>query len=146
VFFDTILNGLAEWEVQWEEGCETFGAGRYSRTLTGFVEGLRVISRKHLGDDVNMFIVIDKAERFKETLPELVVPMTRLADSVSHVCVRFKEVEVITKLFFFEVRFTYYSSVYFVNNMVRLQASQWHRYRSFPDEYVRCLQRRYDPK
>jgi origin recognition complex subunit 5 len=80
LFFDRVLQLLSGWQVTWEEGCESFGAGRYAGDLDGFVDGLRAIAREQTK---MMVLVIEHAERFKDNLPELMVPLTRMAELVS---------------------------------------------------------------
>lgn len=109
VFFDRILNGLAEWKLNWETGCETFGGGRYSRDLDGFIQGIRVISRERTAGG-NMFIVVENAERFKDNLPDLLVPMTRLAEFVSQHALQ--DVSFVVLNGIFQVRFTYHRHLY----------------------------------
>jgi len=82
IFYDRILNILSENELEWDSACETFGAGRYNKDLDHFLEGLRAIARRNPADS-NLFIVIERAERFKENLPEFIIPLTRLAELVS---------------------------------------------------------------
>ncbi|KAF8584671.1 hypothetical protein K439DRAFT_1345558 [Ramaria rubella] len=76
--FDRVLNTLSGWQIQWTQGCETFGAGKYNGDLDEFIEGLRVIYREKALE--KMVLVVERAERFKEKLPELMVPLTRLAE------------------------------------------------------------------
>lgn len=71
--------------MKWSEGCEAFGAGKYSGDMSGFLEGLRVIARdsdKQHGDKT--VLLIERVERFKENLPELMVPLTRMAELASY--------------------------------------------------------------
>jgi len=112
VFYDTVLNAMAQWHVRWESGCENWsddGSGqRWNESVDGFIHGLKAIyaamgkgeaSKKidvkgkgkqkeeadgnvHWGGDSRMVLVVDRAERLKETLPDLMVPLTRLAELV----------------------------------------------------------------
>ena len=86
LFFDRVLQSLAGWDVRWSEGCEAFGAGRYSGDIDGFIRGLRAINEREKTDEVEvekMVVVIERAERFKENMPEMMVPLTRMAELVS---------------------------------------------------------------
>jgi origin recognition complex subunit 5 len=109
LFYDTTFNRLAKWRPRWEDGCENWpgGAGggvRYNDSLDGFLHGLRALETQLRGDEtkvesphkgrgktrvqsvvkaVKMVLVIDRAERLKDSLPELLVPLTRLAELVS---------------------------------------------------------------
>ena len=81
LFFDRILQLLSGWCVSWDEGCESFEGGMYSGDVDGFIEGLRVISREK-DPETKMVVVIERAERLKDNLPELMVPLTRMAELV----------------------------------------------------------------
>ncbi len=107
LFYDTILNRLAKWHPRWDDGCENWPGGstgvRYNDSLDGFLHGLRVLHAQ-LSDDearrtphrsrlkarvqkntvntLKMVLIIERAERMKESLPELLVPLTRLAELV----------------------------------------------------------------
>ena len=104
LFYDTTLNRLAKWHPRWDDGCDNWPGGsagvRYNDSLDGFLHGLRVLHAQ-LGDakagrtpqrsrlkapmqkkTVKMVLIIERAERLKESLPELLVPLTRLAELV----------------------------------------------------------------
>jgi origin recognition complex subunit 5 len=110
LFYDTTFNRLAKWRPRWEDGCEnwpggTAGSVRYNDSLGGFLHGLRALQAQLSGGDdddmqslrngggkaptqnetatVKMALVVDRAERLKESLPELLIPLTRLAELVS---------------------------------------------------------------
>jgi origin recognition complex subunit 5 len=109
LFYDTTFNRLAKWRPRWEDGCENWPGGavggvRYNDSLDGFLHGLRALETQLRGDEtkmqsprkdrgktraqnvaraVKMILVIYHAERLKESLPELLVPLTRLAELVS---------------------------------------------------------------
>ncbi|KZP22257.1 hypothetical protein FIBSPDRAFT_859838 [Athelia psychrophila] len=101
VFYDTALNALADFQPSWEEGSENWnradgnggGVGmRWNDSVDGFVHGLRAVHADAVdmgrdkgkgmngGVDVQMVLVVERAERLKETLPDLLVPLTRLAE------------------------------------------------------------------
>ena len=90
LFYDTVLNALAGWVPSWENGCQTWPGEdgvRYNDSIDSFLHGLRRLSAD-LGTtssspEPTMVIVIERAERLCENLPELVVPLTRLAELVS---------------------------------------------------------------
>ncbi|KAH9177639.1 putative origin recognition complex, subunit 5-like protein [Lactarius sanguifluus] len=104
LFYDTTLNRLAKWHPRWDDGCENWPGGftgvRYNDSFDGFLHGLRVLHAQ-LSDDeagrtpqrsrlkvkaqvrkntVKMVLIIERAERIKDSLPELLVPLTRLAE------------------------------------------------------------------
>ncbi|KAH9965259.1 origin recognition complex subunit 5 C-terminus-domain-containing protein [Russula dissimulans] len=89
LFYDTTFNRLAKWRPRWEDGCEnwpgrTVSDVRFNDSLDGFLHGLRALQGETDGQKVakavKMVLVVDHAERLKESLPELLVPLTRLAE------------------------------------------------------------------
>lgn len=113
LFFDNALNQLARWRPTWEEGCENWGsenALRYNDSLDGFIHGLQALKDEILveGDEtpakkgrgkkgkgkevesqkpeVRLVLVVEHAERIKDNVPDLLVPLTRLAEIVSCFC------------------------------------------------------------
>ena len=99
LFYDNVLNALTEWTPDWELGCANWGheTERWNEHFDSFLHGLRA-ARKYLQDNakrkdkekargqdydgVRFVIVVEHAERLKENLPELIVPLTRLAELV----------------------------------------------------------------
>ena len=88
LLYESVINSLASWTPQWEDGALNWGADngvRYNDTFDGFVHGLRAV-HAYLGQgkekegDVRLVIVVERAERL---IPELMVPLTRLAELVS---------------------------------------------------------------
>ncbi|KAK0234567.1 origin recognition complex subunit 5 C-terminus-domain-containing protein [Armillaria nabsnona] len=90
LLFDAILNGLARWTPSWEEGCTNWSGpndtGRYNESLDAFLRGLKTLysflhhGSGHLSQVTRFVIVIERAERLKDRLPDLIVPLTRLAE------------------------------------------------------------------
>lgn len=109
LFYDATFNRLAKWRPRWEDGCGNWPGGatggmRYNDSLDGFLHGLRTLKIQLSGDEteaqsprkgkgktrvqnkakvVKMVLVVERAERLKESLPGLLVPLTRLAELVS---------------------------------------------------------------
>ncbi|KAH0838827.1 hypothetical protein J3R83DRAFT_7234 [Lanmaoa asiatica] len=105
IFYDTVLNALAGWKPSWENGCQLWpgdDSQRYNDSIDSFLHGLRRLRLERTGDpskrkgkgkakavasadeqDPSMVILIDRAERVPEGLPELIVPLSRLAELVS---------------------------------------------------------------
>lgn len=102
--YDTVLNKLANWSPAWEDGCQLWGvegSQRWNDSVDGFLHGLGAVHKelvkKQTGtatsasigkgkagtNDPRIVIVIERAERLKTTLPDLIVPLTRLAELVS---------------------------------------------------------------
>lgn len=105
LFYDSVINDLAGWKPKWDDGCVNWdgstdeggsGSGqRWNDNLDTFLHGLRAVrdsAAKKLGKskekakksdiDIRLVISIEYAERVKENLPELFVPLTRLAELV----------------------------------------------------------------
>ncbi|KAG5645389.1 hypothetical protein DXG03_006342 [Asterophora parasitica] len=97
LLYDSILNALTGWKPTWDEGCANWSleadSQRLNDTFDGFIHGLCAVSahlrqgkgkgkeRMRLEEkNVRLVIIIEHAERLKETLPELLVPLTRLAE------------------------------------------------------------------
>ena len=102
LLYDSVLNSLADWHPKWEDGCQNWSvdgdAIRWNESVDGFLHGLRALnafkskmSEEEAGvdgslDQVRMVLVVDRPERLKETLPDLIVPLTRLAELVRCRC------------------------------------------------------------
>lgn len=98
-----------KWEEGCENWSGEGGGERWNESIDGFLHGLRAIYAEmskgkasqnvggngkgkqketivdgniHWGGDSRMVLVVEKAERLKETLPDLMVPLTRLAELV----------------------------------------------------------------
>ncbi|KAK0200291.1 origin recognition complex subunit 5 C-terminus-domain-containing protein [Desarmillaria ectypa] len=90
LLFDAILNGLVRWTPSWEEGCTNWSGlndtGRYNESFDAFLRGLKTLysflhhSNSDLCQLTRFVIVIERAERLKDRLPDLIVPLTRLAE------------------------------------------------------------------
>ncbi|KAF8553155.1 putative origin recognition complex, subunit 5-like protein [Imleria badia] len=100
VFYDTVLNTLAGWTPSWENGCQVWPGDdvqRYNDSIDSFLHGLRRLRHERTGDSSKgkgkgkavasdseqepfMVILIERAERLSEGLPELIVPLSRLAE------------------------------------------------------------------
>ncbi|KAF8962111.1 origin recognition complex subunit 5 C-terminus-domain-containing protein [Flammula alnicola] len=102
LFYETIINALVGWEPSWEDGCGNWNADidvRWNENMDTFLHGLRA-AHLHLcrrngispssadkgkgkeggHQDVRLVVVVERAERLKESLPELLVPLARLAE------------------------------------------------------------------
>jgi origin recognition complex subunit 5 len=107
LLYDSVLNALSRWNASWDDGCANWNTGneeRWNENFDGFIHGLCALhaqlsheeadrcdkgkgkekekKQSEVGTEVRLVIVIDRAERLKETLPDLVVPLTRLAELV----------------------------------------------------------------
>jgi origin recognition complex subunit 5 len=105
LLYDSVLNALSVWSASWDEGCTNWNTGneeRWNENFDGFIHGLCALhaqlsnggvergdkgkgkaKERSEGDtEVRLVIVIECAERLKQTLPDLIVPLTRLAEEV----------------------------------------------------------------
>jgi origin recognition complex subunit 5 len=103
LLYDTVLNSLAGWNVEWANGCENWTVAgteqRWNDSLDGFLHGLQAVAeipsnppeiprkgkRKALEKDIQrarMVVAIEGVEKLKETLPDLIIPLTRLGELV----------------------------------------------------------------
>ena len=123
LLYDHAINSLADWSVEWNEGCANWtlpsSSGRWNDSFDSFVRGLRTLhtqirsnrtsktesGRKTRGkkkakgkqkeaeegfeEEVRFAIVIEHAERLRSNMPDLLVPLTRLAELV---CTRYLRV------------------------------------------------------
>ncbi|KAF7369192.1 Origin recognition complex subunit 5 [Mycena venus] len=103
ILYDTVLNQLARWNVKWADGCKNWsgeGDQRWNDNLDGFFHGLKAVhshifrgyptgSNKgksketdaDLATDIGQtVIVVERAERLPEQMPDLLVPLARLAE------------------------------------------------------------------
>ncbi|KAI0646244.1 origin recognition complex subunit 5 C-terminus-domain-containing protein [Trametes meyenii] len=104
IFYDSALNSLAGWTPDWDNGALNWSAsadgGRYNENFDAFVHGVQAIHARATAAPAKvdgtgkgkekaipakqatfrMVLVIDRAERLRDTLPELLVPLTRLAE------------------------------------------------------------------
>jgi origin recognition complex subunit 5 len=111
LLFESVINSLAGWDVTWEGGCSNWHPNegeqeidpRWNENVDTFIHALCAVHgyllRKHgitrgkgkekaiqndsTSENIRLIIVIERAERLKETNPELVVPLTRLAEMVT---------------------------------------------------------------
>jgi origin recognition complex subunit 5 len=97
LLYDTVLNALAGWKVTWDNGCQNWPADdgqRYNDSIDSFLHGLRHLRNipwegnskgkgKAAEEEPTMVLLIERAERLKDNLPDLIVPLTRLAELVS---------------------------------------------------------------
>lgn len=94
LFYDTVLNAFAKWQPDWDEGCSNWGGAegaRWNESVGTFVQGLQALLADIAGRDgeetdpesaCRLVFVIENAERLKGNIPELVIPLTRLAELV----------------------------------------------------------------
>jgi origin recognition complex subunit 5 len=90
LLFDTAIRKLTNWTPTWESGCLLWGDQRWNDSFDGFIHALRAISAersKTRGQSTQpspkIAIVIERAAGLKEHIPDLIVPLSRLAESVS---------------------------------------------------------------
>ena len=108
ILFDTALNALAGWVPDWQSGAQNWlgptGEGRrFNENFDAFMHGLQAIyadtAAMGRGSDVGkgkgrasdracptprLVLMVERAERLRDNLPELLVPLTRLAEQVCY--------------------------------------------------------------
>ncbi|KAI0072540.1 hypothetical protein K474DRAFT_1726816, partial [Panus rudis PR-1116 ss-1] len=106
LLYDNALNQLAGWIPTWEDGCRNWigedvadgslVAGRFNDSVDSFLHGLSVVQNvpilrfkdeghhKSVKSCTNhlprMILVVQHAERLKDNMPDLLVPLARLAE------------------------------------------------------------------
>ncbi|GBE84648.1 predicted protein [Sparassis crispa] len=110
LFYDTVLNAVACWQPSWEDGSANWSGAdregqRWNENLDTFLHGLMAVhsqleseaggpspqsTRKGKGkakeaplgiqQKCRLVLFVERAERLKENLPDLLVPLTRLAE------------------------------------------------------------------
>ncbi|OJT07769.1 Origin recognition complex subunit 5 [Trametes pubescens] len=104
ILFDTALNSLAGWTPDWDSGAlnwpGTADGSRHNENFDSFVHGIQEIytgavapstgvnetgkgkgkASEHTQVTRRMVLVVDRAERLKDNLPDLLVPLTRLSE------------------------------------------------------------------
>ncbi|KAJ7097622.1 origin recognition complex subunit 5 C-terminus-domain-containing protein [Mycena epipterygia] len=102
LLYDSVLNQLAQWDVKWADGCVNWSGDddqRWNENLDGFVHGLKAVhsflrrsqstgskgKAKQTDDELaadngQLVIVVERAERLQEQMPDLLVPLARLAE------------------------------------------------------------------
>lgn len=95
LLYDTVIRKLADWTPTWESGCQLWGDQRWNDNFDGFIHGLRAISTErskrstaktrgqNTQSTAKIAIIVERAESLKEYLPDLLVPLSRLGESVS---------------------------------------------------------------
>ncbi len=90
LLFDRVLNELAHWEPDWENGASNWAVTlgeRYNDGLDSFMHGLhelvpQMMEKYEWKEQPNILLAFDDAERLRETLPNLLTPLARLSDLV----------------------------------------------------------------
>ncbi|EIW55782.1 uncharacterized protein TRAVEDRAFT_130191 [Trametes versicolor FP-101664 SS1] len=104
ILFDTALNSLAGWTPDWDTGAlnwpGTADGRRHNENFDSFVHGIQAIyaevvtastgvngagkgkgkASEHAQATGRLVLVVDRAERLKDNLPDLLVPLTRLSE------------------------------------------------------------------
>lgn len=107
ILFDTALNALAGWTPDWDTGAlnwpGTADGRRHNENFDSFVHGIQEIyaravtpstgvngtgkgkgkASEHSQATRRLVLVVDRAERLRDNLPDLLVPLTRLSELVS---------------------------------------------------------------
>ncbi|TRM70336.1 origin recognition complex subunit 5 C-terminus-domain-containing protein [Schizophyllum amplum] len=76
LLFDAIINDLADWTPEWDDGCACWGDTKWGDNLDGFVHGLQTFSAAQTASSPKLIIAIEHAERLPANL---LVPFSQLA-------------------------------------------------------------------
>ncbi|KAI0089393.1 origin recognition complex subunit 5 C-terminus-domain-containing protein [Irpex rosettiformis] len=101
LLYDTVLNALAEWEPEWDQGCSNWSGPseqRFNESLDGFLHGLQAVQASFMSpngqidgkgkarentvtdEDIRLVILVERAERLKESMHDILVPLSRLRE------------------------------------------------------------------
>lgn len=96
VLFARVINGLANWTPRWSDAGECWGGnslGAWDSSFDTFSKALKTLWQSIVdskadreldgGGNESMVVMLKNSEYFKETLPSLFVPFTRLSELVS---------------------------------------------------------------
>jgi origin recognition complex subunit 5 len=89
VLYDSVINKIAKHVPTWDDGGDNWGTERYNESLDAFLHGLRAVSEQVakdqaiLSNSVRSILLLENAEHMKDSIPELLVPLARLAELVS---------------------------------------------------------------
>lgn len=101
VLYDTVINSLANVMCTWANGCHVWNGGPHGwgDSFDGFLHALRTVHSELVNEDVGssrprngtlehrrkaikFVLVFDRAERLRDNLPDLIVPLSRLGELV----------------------------------------------------------------
>ncbi|KAJ3839619.1 origin recognition complex subunit 5 C-terminus-domain-containing protein [Lentinula raphanica] len=84
LLYDTILNGLSQHTPSWDDGCRNWSEETANDSMDSFLHALKSLHASLCSetrvDKLPLALVIDKPERVKERMPDLLAPLTRLAE------------------------------------------------------------------
>ncbi|KAJ3763553.1 origin recognition complex subunit 5 C-terminus-domain-containing protein [Lentinula raphanica] len=84
LLYDTILNGLSHHTPSWDDGCRNWSEETANDSMDSFLHALKSLHASLCSetrvDKLPLALVIDKPERVKERMPDLLAPLTRLAE------------------------------------------------------------------
>ncbi|EIN04783.1 hypothetical protein PUNSTDRAFT_128273 [Punctularia strigosozonata HHB-11173 SS5] len=86
LLYDTVINALAGHTPTWDSGCANWMSDveRWNENFDAFTHGIKAVHR-HLskqasGAAIRMVVAVERAERLKETMPDVIAPLTQLAE------------------------------------------------------------------
>ncbi|KAJ3904942.1 origin recognition complex subunit 5 C-terminus-domain-containing protein [Lentinula edodes] len=84
LLYDTILNGLSQHRPSWDEGCRNWSQETANDSMDSFLRALKALYASLCTGSSNkgprVALVIEKPERLKERMPDILAPFTRLAE------------------------------------------------------------------
>ncbi|KAJ3877922.1 origin recognition complex subunit 5 C-terminus-domain-containing protein [Lentinula edodes] len=84
LLYDTILNGFSRHRPSWDEGCRNWSQETANDSMDSFLRALKALYASLCTGSSNkgprVALVIEKPERLKERMPDILAPLTRLAE------------------------------------------------------------------
>ncbi|KAH6918731.1 origin recognition complex subunit 5 C-terminus-domain-containing protein, partial [Coprinopsis sp. MPI-PUGE-AT-0042] len=90
LLYESLVHTLVDFQPTWEDGCANWRAEedlKWNENMDSFLQGLRVahthmLSKRGLRptDELKFVLVLEGVDRLKDTMPELLVPLTRLRE------------------------------------------------------------------
>ncbi|KAJ3748637.1 origin recognition complex subunit 5 C-terminus-domain-containing protein [Lentinula detonsa] len=84
LLYDTILNGLSQHTPSWDDGCKNWSEETSNDSMDSFLRALKALHASLCAANSEqrerLALVIEKPERLKERMPDLLAPLTRLAE------------------------------------------------------------------
>ena len=92
LLYESFIHTLVDFIPSWEDGCSNWRAEedlKWNENMDSFLQGLR-LAHSHLrsernlqtGGDLRLILMLEGSDRLKETMPDLLVPLTRLRELV----------------------------------------------------------------
>ncbi|KAJ4483499.1 origin recognition complex subunit 5 C-terminus-domain-containing protein [Lentinula aciculospora] len=84
LLYDTVLNGLSQHTSSWDQGCRNWSEEIANDSMDSFMRALKALyaslCAESLEQRLRLALVIEKPERLKERMGNIMAPLTRLAE------------------------------------------------------------------